>query len=51
MVSTLPNNVWEKIKTEYGKFINYCLMNFGLITKTILLVTVINSHNGLVQPF
>jgi len=25
MVNKLPNNVWEKIKTDYGKFIKYCL--------------------------
>ena len=25
MVNKLPPHVWEKIKKEYGKFINYCL--------------------------
>jgi hypothetical protein len=25
MVNKMPPNVWEKIKKEYGKFINYCL--------------------------
>jgi hypothetical protein len=25
MVNKMPKHVWEKIKTEYGKFINYCL--------------------------
>jgi HrpA-like RNA helicase len=25
MVNKLPNNVWEKIKTDYGQFIKFCL--------------------------
>ena len=25
MVNKMRKHVWEKIKTEYGKFINYCL--------------------------
>ena len=25
MVNKIPNNVWEKIKKDYGKFIKYCL--------------------------
>ena len=25
IVSKLPNNVWEKIKTDYGQFIKFCL--------------------------
>ena len=25
MVNKLPNNVWEKIKKDYGDFIKYCL--------------------------
>ena len=25
MVNKLPNNVWEKIKKDYGKFVKYCL--------------------------
>jgi HrpA-like RNA helicase len=25
MVNKIPNNVWEKIKTDYGKFIKYCV--------------------------
>ena len=25
MVNKMPKHVWEKIKKEYGKFINYCL--------------------------
>jgi HrpA-like RNA helicase len=25
MVNKLPNNVWEKIKKDYGKFLKYCL--------------------------
>ena len=25
MVNVLPNNVWERIKNNYGKFIKFCL--------------------------
>ena len=25
MVNKIPNNVWEKLKQDYGKFIKYCL--------------------------
>ena len=25
MVNVLPNNVWERIKNEYGKYIKYCI--------------------------
>ena len=25
MVNKLPNNVWDKIKKDYGDFIKYCL--------------------------
>jgi hypothetical protein len=25
MVNVLPNNVWERIKNDYGKFIKFCV--------------------------
>ena len=25
MVNVLPNNVWERVKTEYGKYIKFCI--------------------------
>ena len=25
MVNVLPNNVWERIKNEYGKYIKFCI--------------------------
>ena len=30
MVNKLPNNVWEKIKIDYGKFVKYCYEGFSL---------------------
>jgi len=25
MVNVLPNNVWERVKTDYGKYIKFCI--------------------------
>ena len=28
MVNVLPNNVWERISKEYGKYIKFCTQSF-----------------------